>query len=108
MILLIHTLAGIVALIAGAINLLRTKGTLRSFYVQQGSEKTQNLTTAVTEKDLPRDWFTGNDDYGEETMEITLRCGETKEVSQVVKVSSDKDNPAKVRVNYTIQDIFQR
>jgi len=77
-----------------------------SFNIPEGQSVTKKLTTKVTEKDdLARDWFTGQDDTGDDTMDITLECGNPKEVSQTVDIGSDRDNPGKVRVNYVIGDL---
>lgn len=78
---------------------------IESFEVPMGRSLTKQLTTKVTEREVPSDWFTGNDDYGESTTDIVLQCGEPKTVSQEVKISSDRGNPGKVRVNYTIGDL---
>lgn len=78
---------------------------IESFQVPVGRSLTKQLTTKVTEREVPSDWFTGNDDYGESTTDIVLQCGEPKTVSQEVTISSDQGNPGKVRVNYTIGDL---
>lgn len=78
---------------------------IESFEVPRGRSLTKQLTTKVTEREVPSDWFTGNDDYGESTTDIVLQCGEPKTVSQEVKISSDRGNPGKVRINYTIGDL---
>ncbi|QAU14415.1 hypothetical protein EKH57_14365 [Halorubrum sp. BOL3-1] len=78
---------------------------IESFEVASGRSLTKQLTAKVTEREVPSDWFTGNDDYGESTTDIVLQCGEPKTVSQTVKISSDQGNPGKVRVNYTIGDL---
>jgi hypothetical protein len=78
---------------------------IESFQVPRGRSLTKQLTTKVTEREVPADWFTGNDDYGESTTEIVMQCGEPTTVSQEVKISSDQGNPGKIRVNYTIDDL---
>jgi len=78
---------------------------IESFEVPRGRSLTKQLTTKVTEREVPADWFTGNDDYGDSTTDIVMQCGEPKTVSQEVKISSDQGNPGKVRVNYTIGDL---
>lgn len=76
-----------------------------NFKVRRGSPETRKLTTKVNEKEVTRDVFTGQDDYGEDTMDITLDCDDPKEVSQTVNIGSDRDNPGKVRVNYVIGNL---
>ena len=78
---------------------------VESFQVPQGRSLTKQLTTKVTEREVGSDWFTGNDDYGDATADITLQCGEPKTVSQEVTIGSDRGNEGKVRVNYTIGDL---
>ena len=76
-----------------------------AFKVQRGSSETRKLTTKVTEKEVPGDALTGQDDFGEDTMDITLNCDEPQEVSQTVNIGSDRGNPGKVRVNYVIGNL---
>ena len=100
---------------------VRTPGTIRlptgssrqigesieSIEVPEGGSEPKTLMTRVTEHDegVGRDWFTGNDDYGEQSTEIVLECDEPKTTSVEVPISSDRDNPGKVRVNYRYGDL---
>lgn len=76
-----------------------------NFSVPRGGSVNKQLTTKVTEREVASDWFVGNDDYGDETMDITLECGQPKEVSQNVTIGSDRGNTGEVKVNYTIGDL---
>jgi hypothetical protein len=80
---------------------------MESFEVPRGRSLTKQLTTKVTESDegVRADFATGRDDYGESKTDIVLQCGEPKSVSEVVTINSDRGNPGKVRVNYTIGDL---
>lgn len=73
--------------------------------VPQGGSVEKRLTTMITEREVPADWFVGNDDYGQASMPVTLECGETKEVSQTVNIGSDRGNTGKVKVHYTVGDL---
>jgi len=77
---------------------------ISGIHVPAGQSEQITLTTYVTEHEVPRDWFTGQDDAGQNSKDITLVCGETQEVSIPVSIGSDRDNPGKVRVNYAIGD----
>lgn len=78
---------------------------LGSFYVNQGSSKTQNLWTKIREEEIGRDSFIGGDDFGETNREVTLQCGQTQSFTEEITISGKKD--AKVRVHYGVQDTFQ-
>lgn len=77
-----------------------------NFKVPQSGSEPKTLTTKITERDrVAADWFTGHNDDGHETMEITLACDEPREVSQNVPIDSDRDNPGEVKVYYTVGDL---
>jgi len=80
---------------------------IESIEVPRGGSEPKTLMTKVREHDegVGRDWFTGSDDYGEESMEVVLECDEPKTKSVEVPISSDRGNPGKVRVNYRIGDL---
>jgi hypothetical protein len=77
---------------------------ISGIHVPAGQSEEITLTTYVTEHEVPRDWWTGQDDSGQNSKTITLVCGETQEVSMPVSIDSDRGNPGKVRVNYVIGD----
>ncbi|ELY24691.1 hypothetical protein C499_14865 [Halogeometricum borinquense DSM 11551] len=76
-----------------------------NFKVPQGGSENKLLTTKVTEREPPSDWFTGRPDEGSNTMDITLACGPRGEVSQNVPIDSDRGNPGEIKVYYTIDDL---
>jgi hypothetical protein len=78
---------------------------IESFSVTEGRSLEKLLTTKVTEREVPSDWFTGNDDYGDSTMDLTLTCGQPIGVSNEVTIGSDRGNEGKVRVWYTIDKL---
>ena len=77
---------------------------ISGIHVPPGQSEEIKLTALVTEHEVPRDWWTGQDDSGQNSKTVTLRCGETQEVSIPVTIDSDRGNPGKVRVNYQIGD----
>jgi len=80
---------------------------IESIEVPRGGSEPKTLMTKVTEHDegVGRDWFTGSDDFGQQPTDIVLECDEPKTISVDVPISSDRDNPGKVRVNYRIGDL---
>jgi len=76
-----------------------------NFEVPVGGTLNKQLTTKVTEREVPADWFTGHPDHGSATMDLSLECGEPQTVSQNVRINSDRDNPGEVKVYYTIGDL---
>lgn len=80
---------------------------VESFNVARGQSEPKTIKTKVYEIDegVGEDWFTGNDDYGEEPLDIVLQCDEPKTESVEVPISSGRDSPGKVRVNYQIDDL---
>lgn len=87
----------------GSIKTLNTS--IDNFEVPRGAPQTKLLTTAVTEYEVQEDAFTGNQDAGSSSKEITLECGNPKTVSQNVTIGSDRGNPGEVKVHYTIDQL---
>ncbi|MFB6120621.1 MAG: hypothetical protein ABEJ68_05835 [Halobacteriaceae archaeon] len=76
-----------------------------NFEVPRGDVENKQLTTKVTDREPPSDWFAGRPDEGSETMDISLECGNPQQVTQTVPIDSDRGNPGKVKVSYTIGDL---
>ena len=73
--------------------------------VPQGGSEPKTLTTKVTEREVGSDWFTGAPDHGSKTTNITLACDDPREIVQTVPIDSDRGNPGKVKVYYTVGDL---
>jgi hypothetical protein len=73
--------------------------------VPRSGSETKRLTTSITEREVPADWWTGRPDDGSDSMNIELTCGQPRTVSQTVRIDSDRDNPGKVKVYYTVGDL---
>lgn len=76
-----------------------------NFKVPQGGSEDTLLTTAVTEREVGNDWFVGQPDEGSDSIEITLECDQPKQVSNNVRIDSDRDNPGEVKVYYTVDTL---
>lgn len=78
---------------------------IESFTVTEGRSLDKLLTTKVTEREVASDWFVGNDDYGDSTLDLTLTCGDPIGIANEVTIGSDRGNEGKVRVWYTVDKL---
>ncbi|REA03832.1 hypothetical protein DEQ92_12055 [Haloferax sp. Atlit-6N] len=76
-----------------------------NFKVPRSGSEPKTIVTKITEREPPRDWFTGTPDEGSEPVDITLACDNPQQVTNTVPIDSDRGNPGKVKVYYTIDDL---
>lgn len=79
-------------------------GRLITREIQAGRTQAVSVTTQVDEREVGADRFAGQDDYGENTKRLTLRCGVSQTVGSTVTIDSDRGNDGRVRITYQVQD----